>query len=234
MIAIDLRKAGKLAKQLNKLRSKALPFATQRMLNHVAFDARRAWIEQVGKSGMVIRNKYTERSIRVDRARGRELSSMQSAVGSTAAYMAKQEFGGQERAKGKHGVPIPTSSAAGQAAKTRPRTRMVRRKNWLSAIRLVETVPGSRLRRNAAAIRMARARTDGVAYLDLGKRKGLFRIPPGKRAKPRMLYDLTRKTVRVAPRSMLAKALRAISPNVAFHARRAIVEELKRAGFIGD
>lgn len=233
MIEIELRNAGALAKTLEKLRAQAVPHAVRGMLNHVAFDARREWHAQIDKA-MIVRNQFTKRSIRVEKARGTHLGRMQAVVGSVLEYMAKQEFGGQERARGKRGVPIPTSSAAGMGMKARPRTRMVRARNYLSAIRLVQAVPGSKQRKNAAAIRMARARGDGVAYLDTGKRRGLYRIPPGKRAKPRMLYDLSRRTVNVPKRPTLQRTLRVIEPNFAMQARRAIMDELVRAKLVAS
>lgn len=231
MIEIDLRNAGALAKQLEKLRAVAVPHAVRTMLNNVAFDARREWHEQIDKA-MIVRNQYTKRSIRVEKARGTHLGRMQATVGSILEYMAKQEFGGQERARGKRGVPIPTSSAAGMSMKARPRSRMVRAANYLRAIRLVQAVPGSKQRKNAAAIRMARATGGGVAYLDTGKRRGLYRIPPGKRAKPRMLYDLSRRSVNVPKRPTLQRMLKVITPSFAMQARRAIVAELVRAKLI--
>ena len=197
-------------------------------LNAVAFDARAEWQKRIART-FTLRNKYTQRSLRVVKVQTNRLADMQAVVGSTLDYMAKQELGGQETAKGKHGVPIPTSSAAGQSMKARPRTRVVRRKNYLSAIQLSPKGAGSRKQRNVAAIKSAQSRPGGVAYLDLGRRKGLFLVPKGERGKPRMLYDLSRKTVRVRPRPTLEPTVQAIGPRVLLHAERAIAYEVMRA-----
>lgn len=227
-VDVDVRQFRELAARFEQLSSRSLPYAMRNALNAVAFDARTEWQRRIARS-MTLRNKYTERSLRVVKVQSNRIDAMEARVGSTLDYMAKQELGGRETSKGKHGVPIPTSSAAGQSMKARPRTRSVRRKNYLSAIHLARSVGGSRQRRNAVAIKMAKSRTGGVAYLDLGKRKGLFAIPKGKRAKPRMLYDLTRKTVTVRPRPTLEPTVHAIGPRVLMHAERAIQYELARA-----
>jgi hypothetical protein len=227
-VEVDMRQFRELATRFEQLGSRSLPFAMRNALNAVAFDARAEWQKRIKRS-MTLRNKYTERSLRVEKVQTNRLADMQARVGSTLDYMAKQELGGRESAKGKHGVPIPTSSAAGQAMKARPRTKVVRRKNYLSAIQLARSVGGIRQRRNAVAIKLAKEKTGGVAYLDLGKRKGLFAIPKGKRAKPRMLYDLSRKNVRVRPRPTLEPTVGAVGPRILIHAERAIAYEVMRA-----
>lgn len=227
-VEVDVRQFRELAARFEQLSSRSLPYAMRNALNAVAFDARAEWQTRIARS-LTLRNKYTERSIRVVKVQSNRLTEMQARVGSTLDYMAKQELGGQETSKGKHGVPIPTSSAAGMAMKARPRTKQVRRKNYLSAIQLAQSTGGSRKQRNAAAIRGAKTKTGGVAYLDLGKRKGLFAIPKGSRAKPRMLYDLTHKTVTVRPRPTLGPTVQTVGPRVVMHAERAIAYEVARA-----
>lgn len=231
-ITVSTRQIAELAKRFDQLGERAIPFAMRNTLNAVAFDARSEWIKRIKRS-MTLRNRYTEKSVRVERVSRQVIEHMESRVGSGLEYMAKQEEGGQERAKGKHGVPIPTSSAAGQARKTRPRTKLVRQKNYLSAIHLRRGLTGSRKQRNAAAIRLARKNAGGVVYLDLGKRKGLFSVPSGPRAKPRMLYDLSSKTVRVRARPTLEPTVRTVGPRILLHAERAIAFELQRVAAKG-
>lgn len=226
-VDVDLRQFRELAARFAELNDRSLLYAMRNTLNAVAFDARKEWVKRAART-FTLRNRYTERSLRVDKVRTQKLAEMESRVGSVLPYMATQEEGGQETAKGKHGVAIPTSSAAGQARKTRPRTRTVRPKNYLEAIHLAKGVGGSRQRRNAVAIKLARERTNGVAFLDLGRRKGLFAISSSKRAKPRMLYDLSRKTTRLRPHRTLEPTVRTVSPRVLLHAERAISYELAR------
>lgn len=231
-IDVNLSQIGKLAQRFEQLGERAIPFAMRNTLNAVAFDARGEWVKRI-KRTMTLRNRYTERSIRVQKVTRQVVDEMQSSVGSLLDYMEKQEQGGQESAKGKHGVPIPTSSAAGQAKKTRPRTKLVRPRNYLKAIQLVRGLRGSRKQRNAIAIRLARKNAGGVVFLNLGKRRGLFSVPSGPRAKPRMLYDLSHKVVRVRAHPTLEPTVRSVGPRILLHAERAIAYELQRVAAKG-
>lgn len=187
-----------LKRDFNKFGTQAVPHATREALNAMAFEARRVWVELLPKR-MTIRSTFTRRSLQVDKARGTNMTTMAARVGSTAPYMDEQEDGGDKGKKGKHGVPIPTSSAAGQGMSARPRTRLVQVKNWMSAIHLAPRVSGIRQRRNAAALAIAQKNGTGVAFLDLGKgRSGIFRVTGRKRGlSVRMIWDLSRKRVTI-------------------------------------
>lgn len=205
-VRVDLREMRRFRADLDRLDRQGTKFAMRDTLNGLAFAAREQWQAEI-KSSFVLRNKFTERSIRVEKA-GRASLGMRSVVGSVAPYMGQQEAGFTETGQGKHGRAIPTSSAAGQGMTRNPRTRAVRRKNYLSAIQVERSV-GNR-KRNAMAIRKA-GKSQGVAFLDLGKTKGLFRIMGGrKRARIRMIWDLSRKTVRVEPTPTMEPAVKRV------------------------
>jgi hypothetical protein len=217
-----------LEKFLEGLSKKALPHAIKQALNTSAFETRKEWIEQVQKR-MVLRNTWTARSLRVKKAIGVNLATMHSKVGSTAPYMETQERGGMESKGGRVGVPIPTTSAAGQAMKAKPRTRQVRKGNWLSAIQIANRVSGRRQRRNAVAIMQA-AKGSGYAFLDLGRRKGIFRIYGTKsgRLRVRMLWDMSRSAVKTKQNPTLELALQQMQPRLAGIHFRALAEQVRR------
>lgn len=226
-ITITVDDAKKLQGRFRELRERAIPHATREALNGLAFAAKEEWPKQMAKA-FTLRNKWTAGSVRVRKAVGNNISRMQSEVYSASPYLAKQEHGGTESAKGKHGVAIPTSSAAGQSLKAKPRTRLVQKKSYLSALKLHRNFRGSRQARNAQAIREAK-KTNGVAFLDLGRRKGLFRMT-GKKGKPRMLYDLSHRRITLRPRKTLEPTIahvRRIAPRILGAAMR---QQLERRG----
>lgn len=194
-------------KDLDKLGKIGAKFAMRETLNNLAFAAREQWQREI-KGQFTLRNKFTERSVRVVKA-GRAALGMRSVVGSVAPYMGDQETGFTETGQGKHGHAIPTSSAAGQGKSANPRTKRIRRKNYLSAIQVERSV-GSRKQRNAMAIRKA-GKSKGVAFLDLGRTKGLFRVSgTGRRSRIRMIWDLSRRSVRVAPHPTMEPAVKRV------------------------
>lgn len=232
MITVEMRGLEKFRDDLGKFAKKALPAAARGALNTVAFDARREWVQQVGRK-FVLRNKFTVNSLRIEKAQGFDLTSMQSKVGSTQDYMAEQEKGFTERSKGKHGVAVPTSSAAGMS-KRAPRTKQVQKKNYLTAIQVASRVRGIRQRRNAVAVRMA-SKTGGVAFLDLGKSKGLFRVKQTSKGRftVRMIYDLSKKSVTVKSTPTLELTLKAVSPRVPRILGNELLAQAKRFHIVG-
>jgi hypothetical protein len=231
VLTIDLSEFKAFAKDLDLIQKRSIPYAVRDTLNGLAFEVRKLWIAQMGKD-MVLRSKWTQGSIRIDKATGATIAGMQATLGSLAPYMHTQEQGGTESAGARKGVPIPTTSAAGQAMKARPRTRQVQRKNWLSAIQLRNRVTGIRQRRNAVAIAQA-AKTGGVAFLDLGRRKGLFRVTgtPKGRLRIRMVWDLSKRSVKIPRNPTLERTVATLAPRVAGIGQRAITEQMKRAVF---
>lgn len=229
LIRFDAPDVIELRNALYNFARKGVPHASRSALNAVAFEARKEWQRQIDDA-MVLRNKWTTRSIRVVKARGTNVSRMESVVGSVATYMATQEDGGTIQRSGKHGVSIPTSVASGEGRGAQPRKRLVRRPNRLPNITLAPREGRSRAQRNAIAIRRAIASGRKYVFLDLEARQGIFRIAGGRR-RPRLdlIWDLSRPTVRIPPTRTLARTLRTIEPRLAPVLRRALQEQLDRA-----
>jgi hypothetical protein len=236
-ISIDLSDARKLVHELDRFARHAMPFASRNAINTAAFEGRKEWARQISAK-LVLRNTFTVRSLRVEKARGLRIEGMVAVLGSAAPYMGTQESGGTVRGKGKS-KPIPTSVAAGQSKGARPRTKQVRKANWLSAIKLVRARGRSKMtrqQRNAMAIRLASKSGNGsrVALLELdNKKRGLFRVTGRKRLTVRMLWNLSHRSVRVPRSSTLERTLKAIEPRMPIIHRDAVLEQLKRHRVLG-
>lgn len=231
-VEVDLKSGKELTRHLKTFARTAVPHAARNALNSMAYEARGEYVAQAKKT-LTMRNTYTVRSIQYTKARGTDMQLMQSSAGSTLPYMADREEGETKRKKGKHGVPIPTSSAAGQGMKARPRTRSVRKRFFMHAISLPSRAGGSRKRRNAAAIRLA-TKHGGVAFLDLGRRKGLFSVTGRKRGlRIRMLWDLSRSTVKTPEQPMLERAVKVMESRIVGIMERSLLEQLRRRRVFG-
>lgn len=228
-------------KDLRLFREKAIPYAVRNTLNDAAFVGRRLWQKKMRKA-FTLRNRWTQRSALVERAHGTDLGSMESQLGSAEAYLAQQEEGFVERAKGKHGVPIPTSAAADQDG-ANPRTNLVNPTRYLSAINLAKR-PGavSRQARNYAA--MAQAAKAGTRFVLLELRGGkmaifeasshLGNVQTGNDSLTmRMVWDLSRKSVSVDAHPTMSPALDDLLPQLPSIQRRHIIKQLQRAKVFG-
>jgi hypothetical protein len=227
-LTVDMAKVSMLSDALHAFAKKGVPFAARKALNDTAFLAREQWVSELGKK-LTLRNTWTARSLRVEKVKGGyNVDAMESKVGSLAAYMGDVEHGSTETKRGKHGVAVPTTSAAGQAMSASKRTKPIRRTNYLSAIQVAARVSGNRKQRNAAAIAIA-AKTNGVAYLDLGQHKGLYRITGTKRGiKVRKLYDLSKASVRTKAHPTLEPAIAAIQSRLPALYIAALKDQLRR------
>ncbi len=210
MIQVDVGQLRKLELDLGELSKKAQPYAKTSALNSMAFQSQQG-SRQIIRDEFTNRNAYTARSIQVERA---SKTRDYSLVGSTAPYVAQQEFGGNRPKAGKHGVPIPTKAAAEVPSGTGvgPRRKMVRKASRLGNVSLLQGMRGkpNRKQMNAALVNVARTKgRNKVVYLDLGKRKGLFRVT-GSRKHPdiRMIYDLSHSTVHIKKHPIIWPAAR--------------------------
>lgn len=197
MFGVDNRDIRELERDLKTFANRAYPYATRQTLNDTAFQAQRIAREDV-RNDMVLRNRFTVQSIQVDQARTLAVSRQAATVGSIADYMEDQEFGATKAKKGSEGVAIATSYSAGQGQDAQPRTRLPRKPNKLANIQLQNTRRrgSSRKQRNLIAIKDAAASGNKFVFLDLGRRKGIFRVTGGKRnPKIRMVHDLSNQSV---------------------------------------
>lgn len=202
MFAIENRDIKKLERDLETFAGEALPFATRKTLNDAAFQAQRIARADVQDS-MTLRNRFTAQSIQVEQTRTLNMRRQASVVGSTAAYMEDQEFGSVKSKNGREGVPIATSYASGEGENAQPRTRLPRKPNRMVNIQLQRRRKrgSSRKQQNLIAIKQAVETGRKFVYLDLSRRKGIFRVTGGRRApKIKMVHDLTRQAV-VIPRN---------------------------------
>lgn len=225
-LEVDLKDVEDLIDDLRTFKKSALPFAGRDALNTTVFQGRRIWIQKI-EAKFVIRNRFTVRQVRVVKAKGSNVDAMESTLGSTAPYMRIQEFGGTIRGTRKS-KPIPTSVAAGQAMGTRPRTKVVRRPMRQASIRLGRRVrTGSRRQRNAIAIRQAVTTGRKFALLEFERGQGIARITGRKRIRVRLIWDLSRRSVRVPPHPTLQPTLDVLEPMLPAIHRAAIIKQLQ-------
>lgn len=227
-ITADTREVDRLAKHLANFARRGLPYAIKDALNKTAFAARRHWQDEIRES-FTLRNKYTERSIRVDRARGLNVRSLQATVGSTADYMATQETGGVERGKaGRKGIPGPSAAGLPPGA---DRTKLVRKRFWRGAIKLAHNPEprGNRSRRNWVAMLQAKRRGDKAVLLERSNGgKGIFRVMGTKRKpKVRLLWSF-KGSVSVPPEPTMRRAVTRTDKDFDAIAKRSLIEQLKR------
>ena len=135
MFGINDRDIRRLERTLGEMSSRAIPYATRNTLNQNAFAVRAEYQKNI-RDDLINRNKFTERSVRVEQTRSLNIATQRVTVGSIAPYMDEQEFGGTKTAKGKTGVPLATSYSAGQSEGSEPRTRLPRKPNKLQNINL--------------------------------------------------------------------------------------------------
>lgn len=233
MITVDVKGIERMVSDLKKLAAKAAPFAIRNSLNASAFEARRRWADDIKRS-FTLRNTFTERSLRVEKVKGMNPERMHSRVGSVAPYMGDQERGSTVRGRGRHKA-IPAPAAAGQPPGGK-RTRVVRAANKLSAIRVPRNIKGrSRQQRNAAALSMARRKGTKFALLERPKGgKGLFRVMGTQRKpKTRLLWDVSRSSVRVPATPTLKRTLSMMGPRMLELHHAALLEQLKRHHIAG-
>lgn len=199
MLKIDDRQIKDLVGQLATFNRRALPHATKATVNGAAFKGQQIAREEV-RTGMINRNRFTIQSIQVEQTRTLDVARQEAALGSTQGYMEKQEFGGFKNRTGKEGVAIPTQYSAGQGMGAQPRTRLPRKPNKIQNIRLKTRGKkgATRQQRNIVAIKLAATSGDKFVFLDLGRKKGIFKVIGGKR-KPqiRMVYDMSEPSVRI-------------------------------------
>ena len=185
-------------RELEKLAKRGVHYAARETLNGLAFEGRRIWQDEM-KSSLTLRNAFTQRRALVERATGSRMAEMEAVLGHTEDYMRRLESGIGERAR-RGGLPIPTEAAAGQAKGSLPagRKRAVRPSLIIRTLGKIKRQSRSLPRkvRNARAVRDAVRNGSRLAYLELDRRRGIYKIMGGKRRPQiRKLYDLSRRAV---------------------------------------
>lgn len=233
MLAVKWNGVGEMIGDLKAFAHKAVPFASRNAVNTTAFEAMRQWRGEIKRS-FVLRNQYTERSIRVEKAQGgRGGGRIEAVVGSLAPYMSTQEFGGTVSGKsGKKAIPGPVAAGQPPGAK---RTKMVRAGSRMSRLKIQRIRTTNKRQYNAVAIAMAKRRGQKVAVLHRpGGGKGVFEIRGSKRKpNPLLLYDVSRGSVRVEATPTLQRTLRRMDARIPRIWFDAVLAELKRHRIAG-
>jgi len=216
MFKINTKDVDEFEDHLLTFGERAFPFATKNTVNSAAFKAREIAQKDI-RVKMITRNKHTERSVQVEQSRTLVVSRQSATVGSIADYMKTQEFGGTKRKTGSEGVAIPTSYSAGQGEQE-PRTKLPRKPNNIPNIKLQRRGRKAKSRKHAIVIKMQDAISTGkrLIFLDLGRKKGIFRVIGGSRnfkrgiprgAKLRMVYDMSEQSVTIPRNPTLQPAV---------------------------
>lgn len=208
MFDINNRDIKQLERDLKKFADKAHPFATRKTVNDGAFQTQKIARANI-QDNMVTRNRFTVQSVRVDQARTLDVRRQAATVGSIAEYMEDQEFGTVKAKGGKEGVTIATSYSAGQGENAQPRTRLPRKPNKMANIQLQRRRKkgAGRKQQNLISIRQAAETGRKYVFLDLGRRKGIFKVTGGKRRpKIKMVHDMTKDSVIVPKNPWLKPA----------------------------
>lgn len=225
-ITINAAQVRRFEDTLERLNSRGILFAELETVNRAAFETMKGGRQQLSGK-MTLRNQWTKRSILVRKA---NRTTLQASVGSTQAYMETQEVGGREDATGANGVAIPTSVASGEGRGAKPRKRQVRKPNKVSNITLAGRARSSnRKQRNVIAVKQAVKTGKRYIFLELQRRKGLFRVFGGKR-KPRveMIQDLSRKSIDIPRNPWLMPVANKQVQQLPRYYRDALQRQLKR------
>lgn len=209
---------------LRRLTRNGIPVATRNTINIAAERTqKRAKFRELPRK-MILRNKFTQGSIRVRKARGNRISRQAAEVGSLQQYLADQEFGSVKREPG-----LPTTVASGEGRGARPRRRLPRRAQSAKQIQLgkKERFPHARNRKalNAAKIHRAQRQRKKHVYLEFAKSEGLFRIT---RRKLDLVVETSHTVARIPPNPWLHPATMHVAPQQRAIYRTQIIKQLQR------
>ncbi len=235
-VYVDTQDFKKLHDHLERLKKRALPYAARDALNGCAFELRKAWQSEI-RTTFTNRNKFTERSIRVEKASGNDLKTMQSRTGSVAAYMGDQEGGATVRGKGKH-KPIPAPTAGGGRPGGTSRPRLVSSRYRLSSVSVNQPslAKYGRRRQNAIVLAIAIRRHERFALLNRakGKGRGIFEVRGLKRkAKTKLIWNVSQGSVKVKPEPTMQRSVNASGWRFEKAIYNALLTQLKRNRLMG-
>ncbi len=227
----DDRELVRFTRDLKRFAAQAVPFANRNTLNDAAFMAREVAKKELGKR-LTLRNKWTtsNKQLLVEKATQKRIRDQRAVFGARDEYLERTEFGGTVRSKSRHGVPIPTRSASGEGRGGAPRARAVRPKQTRRAIRLRVPAAGmSRKQRNLVTVKQAIKSGRRFVFMRIRQGKGIFKIM-GSRSKPRveMMWDLSRKAVRVGPTPWLAPTIAIVRKRMPGIYRKNLKKQLLR------
>lgn len=226
------KKLKKFESALRAFGGKDYPIINGMALNQTAFETSQEYKSNARRQ-FTLRNKFTERSIQFDKARGFNPRNQFSVVGSTMNYMEEQEFGITKTATGKRGVAIPTTTASGEPRGSRPRRKVVPRSRHRSNIKFTKSKIKARTRKQhiVATIRATAARGSGkFIYLPIQRAPGIYRVTgKGRRAKIKLIYDLSRRSINIERRPTLNPAVQRIGPRIPSFYKKAFERRMKKS-----
>lgn len=242
MLELDTKELKKAQHRLERKAKDGVAWAIRRTLDEMAFQGRREYV-RAAKKQMTLRNANTVRSIQFTKVKTMVIEHMESRYGSVENYMDLQERGGVERAKGKEGVAIPTNVAATGSESSAKRLKDVRANMRVSRVQL----RNKRIKGRSQGVRNKRKVVDAVKsgkryiYMDLGRRKGIFRVKGGSKARKlhpshgvigarvQMIHDLTRKSVSIPKNPMMARTHTTMRRRFDALASKNLTQQLRRA-----
>lgn len=220
------------AKKLKLFGAQDFPVINGMALNRTAFETRKEAV-RIAKMRFTFRNKFTIKSIQFEKVRGLNPRSQESVVGSTMDYMADQEFGTIIKKTGKKGVAIPTTTASNEPFSARPRRKKVVKSKRRSSIRLSKSSVKAKNRKQhvMSVIRAVSEKGSGrFVYLPIQKAPGIYRITgKRKRAKIKMIYDLSRKSITISKKQWLNPAVGNIIPKMPVFWKEAFEKRMKKS-----
>lgn len=238
MFSIKTDEINKLEDDLRQASKRTIPYATRNTVNKMAFVGMRIAKHHVNKN-LTLRNKWTEKSIRVQTTKTLEITRQASVLGSTEDYMEDQEFGATKRRKGKEGVSIPTGYASGEGRTPKPRRRLPRGRNQLRKIKLHNRRTGGKTKKQEILIRVRQAVKTGnrYIYLDTHRTKGIFRVLSGTKKNPQkarleMVYSLEHASVRIPRDPWLFPSVQKVKPHIPRIYAKSLEFQLKRLNLL--
>lgn len=215
---LDTRMFEKDAKRVLLQSKNALGEAVRYTLDRMAYQAY-ASSKRALKGQFTIRNTWTSRNMAFVKVEptARRIDEMQSEAGSRLEYMEAQQEGSKHRAKGKHGVPIPTTHASGEGA-AKQRKKRVQKRFYLSRLKIGKglyadakaAAAGDRKQHYAIMLSMARKRRLKFVYWESARgTKGLYKIRDPRNREDwaiEMVYDLSQRMTSAKPRDWLTPA----------------------------
>ena len=217
---------------LKDFAGKQYPIINGMALNRTVFETRKEYVRIVQRR-FTLRNKATVKSIQFNKVQGLNPNTQEATVGSTMEYMAQQEFGDVKTTKGKKGLAIPTATASGESMGARPRKKVVSGLRRRRSIRLTKSSIKARNRKQHVflTIRAAAEKGSGTfVYLPIQGAKGIYRITgKGKKAKIKMIYSLSKKTIPIKKAPSLLPAVNNIIPQMPRFYKEAAEKRMKKS-----
>lgn len=197
MIGYDRKQIEQYRKKLQRHRDKIVPGTVAITLNALARQAM-YFGREAYKKGFYNRSKTLHRFITYDPVdRGlRDINRMKSKAGALSSklgFMSRHEDGGSDRAKGKHGVAVPTGYGAGQPDNQFPIKGLQKPGNRLPRISLDDSLSGMPTR---LKIWVAAKKKQRFVFLTTARGTGIYKMLPGSSGRQK-IGGRTRKKIQI-------------------------------------